>query len=229
MYDKYQICLVIIGQNPKRTEQNYKINEKNFIDTLKKIPNLNFDQLNLINKKMSVITAGLGQYGKNQLVYTKKFGFQHNIWTFGIKNSVINLPIRNTPNYHYADMCTNCNECIKNCPAHAIHGDEYPGWLDRLRCVQFYHYGDHPYITSVKYEVNKWLNHPYSKEQLEQVHNINDFEKLFGFTLDGETAVEINNQPFITTQQFCCECLNQIPCRKVEFRYNKDQLIDHKY
>jgi epoxyqueuosine reductase QueG len=99
-------------------------------------------------------------------VYTKKFGFHHNIWTFGIRNCVTNLPTRNIPNYYYADICNNCNECIKNCPAHAIHGDQYPGWLDRLRCIQFYHYGEHPYIPSIKYEINKFLNYPHSEEEL---------------------------------------------------------------
>lgn len=194
--------------------------QNNFINILEKISNLNFDQFYKVNKKMSAITAGLGQYGKNQLVYTKKFGFHHNIWTFGIRNQVINLPTRNIPNYYYVDICTNCDECVKNCPAHAIHGDQYPGWLDRLKCIQFYHYGEHPYIPSIKYEINKFLNYPHSEEELKQVHDREDFKNLFGFTLEGETGVKIEDQPFVTTRQYCCECMNQIPCRRVELLYN---------
>lgn len=208
------ICLVILVKE----YTNKQINPINFLQT---IPNLIFYEIFYSNKKMSAVTSGLGQYGKNQLIYNNDFGFEHSIRLFLIYNKVYNLPKRLNPNYNQLDMCKNCNECVKNCPAHAIHGDDYPNWLDEDACRDFYAFGDHDRIVSTKYGINLFLGNKFTDEQLKQVQTQEDFMELFGFE-NTETQVNKDGKTYQLEITYCRECINQIPCRKVEYKYNKN-------
>lgn len=207
------ICLILLNN-----QEEVKIT---IPEILNNIPNLQYKSINYLNKKMAAVTAGLAQYGKNQLVYNEDFGFHCNILTILIFNPVTNLPIRKEPNYSYMDLCANCDECIKNCPAHAIHADDYPGWLDRMACQNFFLFGNHNIIPSTKYGVNAFLGYPFSEEQLKQVVSQSDFKKLFGF-FNSEGKVVYNNQIYNVDMHYCKECQNQLSCRKIEFTYDKD-------
>jgi ferredoxin len=113
---------------------------------------------------------------------------------FIIDNNVINLPVRNRPNYDLLSLCDGCNLCAKNCPAKAIHlEDGKPYWLDANACRTFFIYGDHPNISTVKYSINKFLHNKYSNEELLKVVDKDSFKKLFGFE-EQETVVNLNGK-----------------------------------
>ena len=219
--DNNGICLVVLnGEHGKAKYHEAHI--KDLVpQILNEISGLEHAHLYYFNRKMAAVTSGLGQYGKNQLVYNKDFGFHHSIWTFAIFNPVINLPIRNIPKYSYMDICTDCNECIKHCPAQAIHGDEYPGWLDKGICQGFFQFGNHPIIPSTKYGINLFLGKPFSDEQLEAVHDQASFEQLFGFE-NTEGKIHYNGKTYRVDMHFCRECMNQLPCRKRSYSYDKN-------
>ena len=190
-------------------------------DILKNKLNLQCEETYHINKKMSALLSGLGQYGKNQLIYNKDFGFHLSISTFFIFNPIINLPVRPKPKYSYMDLCNNCDLCIKNCPAQAIHGNDFPGWLDLQSCRKFFCFGNHPTICSTKYGINSFLNHKFSETQLAEINDEETFKKIFGFT-NKECVVKLNNKFYVLEIKYCRECMNQIPCRKIEYEYDKN-------
>ena len=219
------ICLVIMlnmSQVFHREEYHYP----NIEEVLNNF-NIQYKEIQCGNKKMAAIMSGLGQYGKNQLVYNPVFGFEHNVRLFLIFNHITNLPLRNKPKYTYMDMCANCNECIKNCPAHALHGDDYPGWLDEDDCRQFFLYGNHEYIPSTKYGINAFLNNKFSEEELDKVVDSQSFVDLFGFENLEKSYIE-DNKRFDLEIDYCKECMNQLPCRKTKFIYDKNYCKLHQ-
>lgn len=216
------ICLVLLtAEEILPVDGQYIYPDKEIINKLNLINEIQYKEVWYLNKKMSTVTAGLGQYGKNQLIYNKKFGFNHNIRTFLIYNPVTNLLSRDKANYNIMNMCKDCNECEKNCPAHAINCSDYPFWLNEQQCRDFYSYGEHPTIPSLKYGINTFLNHPYSDEELKKVTDAVSFKKLFKFE-NRENRVNLNGKTYIIDIDFCKECMNQKPCRKKEYIYDKN-------
>ena len=211
------ICLLILSptKNP--------LSPKEINNHLQQINNLKFEEVDFLNKKLSVVTAGLGQYGRNQLVYNNNFGFAYGIFTYFVYNSIIDLPKKPSPNYSLLNLCKNCYECIKNCPAHALHGNDYPMWLDESACQHFYWYGDHPKIPSIKYGVNKLLKNKYTKEQLKTVKDSQTCKELFGFSFS-ERDIILNGKEYHLDLTVCAECKNQLPCRRDPIIYDKDFL-----
>lgn len=218
--DSNGICLIVLQGEFSDTLHGQPM-KKAIPDILNTIPGIECKHIYNLNRKFAAVTSGLGQYGKNQLVYNEDFGFHHTIWSFLIYNTVINLPIRKEPNYQYLNLCNGCNECIKNCPAHAIHADEYPGWLDKDACQGFFLFGDHEYIPSIKSSINLFLGKPFTEEQLKQVQNDKSFEQLFGFP-NTENVVYKDGKTYKIDTQYCKECKNQLPCRKLEAAYNTE-------
>ena len=195
---------------------------------LKNINGIKIEKINFLNKKFAAVMAGLGQYGKNQLIYNQDLGFDLHLETYLVYNDVINLPIRNTPDYNILSLCKDCNLCALNCPAKAIHIEENgPHWLDQDACRNFYLYGDHDTIPSAKYGINICLNNKYSEEQLLTVKDKKSFKTLFGFD-DKDFIMKENEEEYRIEIDFCKECRNQIPCRKKEYTYNKNKIIFDK-
>lgn len=220
------ICLITIEENgPSLATGKCQIT----FEILNKIKGIKIKKFNYLNKKFAAVMAGLGQYGKNQLIYNQTFGFNISINTFIIYNDVINLPIRESPNYNILSLCDGCNLCAINCPAKAIHIEENgPHWLDANACRKFYMYGDHPVIPSAKYGINTFLNNKYSEEELLKVTDYKSFEELFGFP-DRENCIEIDGEKYQISIDFCKECTNQLPCRKQEYIYYKDKIRVEKF
>ena len=215
------ICLMILsGEIPEFKPRTTTHIKDAIPELLLEIPGLKCQPIFFLNRKMAAVTAGLGQYGKNQLIYNTDFGFHHSIWTFVIYNNVINLPIRKEANYSYIDLCEGCNECIKNCPAQALHADDYPGWLDKTACQGFFQYGNHPIIPSTKYGINAFLGNKFSEEELLTIQDREKFKEMFGFQ-NTESIVHQNGKTYRVDMHFCKECRNQLPCRKVSYTYDK--------
>ena len=207
------ICLIV-------AESYYHSIPLEYFSKLKNINGIKIEKINFLNKKFAAVMTGLGQYGKNQLIYNQDFGFDLHFETYLIYNDVINLPIRNAPNYNILSLCKDCNLCALNCPAKAIHIEkDGPYWLDRDACRNFYLYGDHDSIPSVKYGINTCLNNKYSKEQLLTVKDKKSFKALFGFD-DKDFVMKENEEEYQIDIDFCRECMNQVPCRKKEHIYN---------
>lgn len=209
------ICLILLENDQKAYgfQTIYQIIE-NF-------PFLHCHEVYCLHKKLAVVMAGMGQWGKNQLVYCEDYGFNTTIRTFIIYNPVINLPKRNAANFSLLSLCENCNECIKNCPAHAIHGNDTPMWLDRFACNNFYGFGDSDKVPTLKYGINLFLNNKLTKEELLQVKDPESFKKFFGFEYK-EFVVELDGMRYALRTDTCSECTNQIPCRKFERIYDKN-------
>lgn len=194
----------------------------NFEDALKDIPGIILKEHNRLNKKMAAVLSGLGQYGKNQLIYNYSFGFEHTLNLYVIYNKVFNLPIRHKPNFQLLDLCTNCNLCEQNCPAKAIHAScEGPMWLDKESCRDFFNFSDHEYISSTKYGINAFLGYPFSNEQLKKVQDPKSFEDLFGFEYYQNHVIK-DGEKYHLNIKYCRECMNQLPCRKRIQQYDKN-------
>lgn len=84
------------------------------------------------NYKESSILSGIGVRAKNSLIYNRKFGFQSKICSFMFVSDIINPPDVEQ-NRRLLDLCDGCNDCIKNCPANAIHED----WIDAKSCDNY--------------------------------------------------------------------------------------------
>lgn len=201
---------------------------KILVEKLKSIKPLGFKEISYINKKLALVLAGLGQYSRNQLVYNTDYGFFHMTRIFSIYTPVNNLPQRNQPIYTYTEMCKNCNECIKNCPAQAIHDDKYFSWVDRVRCEDYCFFGESDKFFTVKYSINKFWNNKFSKEQLLQIKDAKSFKNLFGFDCQDAYIPDINGNIKLLGFDSCRECMNQLPCRKQKYIYNKAGYIEHK-
>lgn len=80
-----------------------------------------------ILEKAIAVEAGLGWYGKNSLLVTKKGSF------FLIGILLINIEI-DADNQISADYCGNCNKCIDSCPTKAIVS---PRIVDSNRCISY--------------------------------------------------------------------------------------------
>lgn len=217
VFSEKAICLIVAESCHRSFPLDYFVNLQN-IDGIK------IEKINFINKKFAVVMAGLGQYGKNQLIYNQDLGFDLHLETYLIYNDVINLPIRDNPNYNILSLCKDCNLCALNCPAKAIHIEENgPHWLDQDACRNFYLYGDHKSIPSVKYGINLYLKNKYSKEELSTVKDKESFRALFGFD-DKDFVSKENEEEYQLEIDFCRECMNQAPCRKKLYIYNKENI-----
>lgn len=165
------------------------------------------------NFKEAALLSGLGHRAKNSLVYNRKFGFQCKICVFMSIDQIINFEILN-PSKDLLDLCNDCDDCIKNCPAQAIHDD----WIDARKCDNFIGFGNHPNIPSIKWfwydkmkpniskdEVQKWSLFE-EVSPFEWGHGVDGYYEMKGIYLykDGE-KISIPH---------CRECVCQPKCSK---------------
>ena len=191
------------------------------------ILNKNFKKMSFyfwehINLKNSVVLSGLGQYGKNQLVYSYKFGFDIHIAVVLIKDIIINLPERKKANWNFLPQCKDCNDCYNACPVKAIHNKEKPYWVDIYACDNFCHYGNDKNIPSIKWSWGKYIvNPPIDDSILYQIKNFFDCKKLTGLEIKRSYLID-GKEKYI---QFptCRECASQPKCSKYDGKYPYDK------
>ena len=134
--------IVLVRHNDKSGdyrfyEESFEILRKKFNDRV--VPTYS-------NFKESALLSGLGYRAKNSLIYNRKFGFQSKICVYMFVDEIVNHE-NLKPNEELLDLCNGCNDCIKNCPAGAIHEN----WVDARKCDNFIGFSNHPTIPSTKW------------------------------------------------------------------------------
>ena len=178
---------------------------------MQKIAGLTYTSQFIISYKTAMILAGLGQYGKNQIIYSYKFGFDIHIHLIVVLNPIKNLPIRNKPNWNFLPQCENCTDCFNACPVHAIHNQEKPYWIDDRACRNFCGYGNDLKIPSIKWAIGRQLG--IADELLEPISNIEEAIKYLGTGLM-DCVISENNQQYLLICDNCRECCSQPKCSK---------------
>ncbi len=101
----------------------------------------------LIPKKLSAVCAGLGEYGKNNIVYVRNMG---SFVRLGAYFSDLPVEEDNWRNPVSMPRCEGCHTCFNACPTHAIDSDRF--LLHAERCITFWN--EKP--TDVEFP--NWLN-----------------------------------------------------------------------
>ncbi len=87
----------------------------------------------LIPRKLAAVCAGLGEYGKNNIIYVKSMGSFVRLASY-----FSDLPVEED---YWRDpiamrRCENCQACLNACPTHAINSDRF--LLHTERCITFW-------------------------------------------------------------------------------------------
>ncbi len=87
----------------------------------------------LIPRKLAAVCAGLGEYGKNNIIYVKGMGSFVRLASY-----ISDLPVEED---YWRDpiamrRCENCQACLNACPTHAINSDRF--LLHAERCITFW-------------------------------------------------------------------------------------------
>lgn len=187
-----------------------------------------FQVWSAVNLKQAAICAGLGQYGKNQLFYDEKFGFDNHIVCILLYDYLDNLPKRNLPNWNFLPQCEGCNDCFYACPVKAIHNQEIPYWVDFATCDNFASWGNHPDIPSMKYMWGEKLCNPsISKETLKYIHSPKEALEALGKQMN--MPIKENGKEYWAQLPTCRECASQPKCSKYngQYPYDKERFIKY--
>ena len=111
-------------------------NDYSFYTEAEEILLTKFDKTQFVatytNFKESAVLSGTGVRAKNSLIYNRKFGFQCKFMAFMFPSKIVNYP-EVKPDRTILDLCIGCDDCIRNCPANAIHED----WIDAKSCDNY--------------------------------------------------------------------------------------------
>lgn len=186
------------------------------------------------NFKEAAILSGLGVRARNSLIYSYKFGFECKISSIGFFDKITNFPLNKRVNYKLWKRCSNCFDCVINCPAQAIRGEKEPFWIDSEACDNFIGLSDHSSIPSVK---KFWYANVYPELPEDKVKNLktmSDVVNTFngplpfdknGYSFDGFVVKKDNKTVQVP---ICRECISQPRCSKWggNFPYNKIEELD---
>jgi ferredoxin len=184
------------------------------------------------NYKTAAIMGGIGVRARNSLVYNYKFGFDCHYVAVMFEDDIVDIPDHLRVNTKLWSRCEGCDDCVRACPAGAIHGTTEPYWLDAAACDNFIGFGgkDRPDIPSIKSFWHKHVHPEFPKEELDQVWTAADQAKKFkdgrfpwdqnGYTYDGHNLKK-DGKPIRV--EFCKECISQPRCSKWNGRYPYDQ------
>lgn len=190
-----------------------------------KYPDLELIPRYNLNLKMAMVISGLGQYGKNSLIYDDKFGFDIHIASLAVNNPITNLPEQKPARFDFLPQCEGCTDCYDACPVKAIHNQEAgPVWIDAAACDTFCHFGNHPTIPSLKWShltlENPWLKY-------EDIYNTQDrlgYEAMFSRPIDA--YVTIKGKKRFISMPVCRECSSRPKCSKYGGNYPYQESID---
>lgn len=132
----------------------------------------------------AAVAAGLGTFGRHNLVIHPQFGTRVNFVSI-----ISNLELESTPKKQ-KDLCIHCNICVRKCPSQAL---EQEGQTDVLRCMK----NSLPYglVTDVTF----WLQ--FSNSSPEEQKEM----------LMSETYVNLKQAAHIGNQYRCFNCIKSCP------------------
>jgi len=137
-----------------------------------------------VSLRHAAIAAGLGIFGRNNLVLHPQLGSR------ALFTAILtDLPLPSDPPYK-KDLCTDCNLCVKNCPAHALDEE---GKTDMLKCLR----NSQPY--GVGANVRFWTRFGDASPE-ERKRLIRDVEFW-----------RLHQANFIGFQYFCWNCMKTCP------------------
>ena len=177
-----------------------------------------------VNFKEVALLSGFAHRAKNSLVYNRKFGFQCKLCAYMFVPPIINYE-ELEPSTELLDLCNGCDDCIRNCPAGAIHEDR----VDYLKCDTFIGWGNHPNvpIPSLKWFWYSKIGYKnFSREEVESWDGINnhgpfrhDLSDLpWGQGIDGyyeKDGWQMLRDGVKVAKTHCKECQLQPRCSKV--------------
>ena len=159
------------------------------------------------NFKESALLSGIGTRAKNSLIYNRKFGFQCKFTTFMFVSDIVNTP-NVKPNKNILDLCIDCNDCIKNCPANAIHED----WIDAKACNSHID-------QNIKWFWYEKMQPDISYEEVDSWRDYNEIPDMpWGQGVDGfyeRDGWKLKKDGVVIPIPHCRECTLQPKCSKV--------------
>ena len=172
-----------------------------------------------VNFKEAALLSGIGSRARNSLIYNRKFGFNCKFCAYVLEDDIIDTE-NLKPQKNLLDLCEGCDDCIKNCPANAIHED----WVDAESCDDFISWGDHPTIPSIKWFWYEKMKPNYTEEEVISWKNSNDgppFEwgqGIDGYYELGETYLTRDGKSVAVPH--CNQCQCQPKCSKAPIHAN---------
>ena len=179
------------------------------------------------NYKQAAIHAGMGVRAKNSLIYSYKFGFDCHICMISFIPEIINYPnVDKKRSFKLWKRCEGCDDCIKHCPAKAIHySEDSPPWIDGAACENFIFYGKHERVPNVIDYWHKNVHPEIPQELIDQVDGVNKDIKITwdknGYSYDGNVTRKNGEKVLVP---HCRECASQSRCSKWKGRYPYEDL-----
>ena len=126
----------LYGINAPFVRSNYYKELKKKLEKLSKYIKNNYNGNSYIScngsirEKILARKAGIGSYGKNQIISNEKYG---SYIIIGLIITDIEFE-KDSPSEMFDPFCKNCNLCVKHCPTGAINLD---GTFTREKCLQY--------------------------------------------------------------------------------------------
>ena len=136
------------------------------------------------SQRHAAVAAGLGAFGRHNLVIHPRFGTRVNFTSI-----ITDLELEPSPPIH-EDLCAHCNLCVENCPSGALDEE---GKTEVMKCVK----ESLPY--SLGAEVAFWTQHADSSPE--------EQKKL----LRSEHYARLRQASSLGTQYMCLNCMKLCP------------------
>lgn len=180
------------------------------------------------NFKLAAILSGLGVRARNSLIYSYKFGFDCHIAVVRFQDIIVDIPTNKRINNELWNRCKGCDDCVKACPANAIHADKEPYWLDSAKCSNYCVFGKTDVIPSL---YDYWKENVYPELPHEEAQKLIGPANYLpwdrnGYSYDGQVVKKDNVSIQIP---FCRECTAQPRCSKWGGNYPYDKVVQQDY
>lgn len=135
------------------------------------------------SQRHAAVAAGLGAFGRHNLVIHPQFGTRVNYTSI-----ITNLSLQASPKCD--DFCTNCNLCVDNCPARAL--DE-AGKTDVMKCLG--HSQPYGIVADITFQLQRLGSSPEEQKKM----------------LMDEQYARLKQAAYLGNQYMCFNCLKICP------------------
>jgi len=193
------------------------------------------------NFKEAALRAGIGVRARNSLIYNYQFGFDVHFCAIAIYDEITDFPQHTRHNKKMWSRCTDCMDCMTQCPVNAIKNDVEPNWLNSSDCDRMIGFGipERPDIPSIKNFWHKNLFPEIPQEEIDKVWDKESLGKLLkkmgqksddkqfvwdrnGYSFDGQVIRDIDGDA--VQVPLCRECTSQPTCSKWDGNYPYDKM-----